>query len=167
MPYDRDEIVTSLTSFYKFLTYTHIPESALKLPPEGGWPELTDEWLSFINKSSAVNDLIRHLPYIEHSRGNPYEICRRSYPIDFMGGEIREFRSRGVAEPQESASLAKVPENVLTISIAPGREGSYLMVDTKRGTITVMDGECPTQPTELSQKVPVYQSLPACDLYIR
>lgn len=31
MPYDRDELVTSLTSFYKFLTYTHIPESALKL----------------------------------------------------------------------------------------------------------------------------------------
>ncbi|KAJ5818852.1 hypothetical protein N7474_004443 [Penicillium riverlandense] len=97
MPYDRDETVREVTAFYKFLVGTHIPESALKLPPEGGWPELIDEWLSFMGKDPTT------------SRAT---FCR-AIPII-----IRLIRSY-----------------------------------TERGTITLVDAQEPTAPTDLSQDV--------------
>lgn len=146
MAYDREEVVAAVTSFYKFLVNTHIPASALKWPPQDGWPELTDEWLSFMDKDATVMDLIRHLPYIQPNEDNMPQIYPYSKPIDFTGEELRDFRFHGVAEPQVDYGY-KVGKSVLTLSAAEGRVGSYFMVDTKRGTISLVDYESPTRPT--------------------
>ncbi|CAL5869916.1 uncharacterized protein PFLUO_LOCUS4149, partial [Penicillium psychrofluorescens] len=151
MTYDRDEVVAAVTSFYKFLINTHIPSSALKLPPQDGWPKLTDEWLSFMEKSATVRDLIRHLPYLQPGEDGAHQIYPYSNPIDFMGEDLEDIPEHGVAEPQIDCGY-KVGKGILTISAATGRVGSYFMVDTERGTISLVDYESPTSPTELSQK---------------
>jgi hypothetical protein len=159
MAYDRDEVVAAVTSFYKFLINTHIPASALKLPPQDGWPELTDEWLSFMDKDATVKDLIRHLPYLQSSRDGKHQIYPYSNPVDFTGEDLKDIPEHGVAEPQVDYGY-KVGKCVLTISAAEGRVGSYFMVDTERGTVSLVDYESPTSPTELSQKQPACHHLP-------
>ncbi|KAJ5619175.1 hypothetical protein N7510_003159 [Penicillium lagena] len=99
MAYDR-EGAAAVTSFYKFLISSHIPASALKLPTQDDWPELTDEWQSFMDKDATVMDLIRHLPYIQPNEDDALQIYPYSSPIDFTGEELRDFRFHGVAEPQ-------------------------------------------------------------------
>lgn len=61
----RDQLVTIITDFYIFLTKFYVPTSALKFPPEDGWPNITPETTKHSNKSPIVINLIKHLPYIE------------------------------------------------------------------------------------------------------
>jgi hypothetical protein len=63
---DRNEIVRIITNFYTFLTKLHIPESALKHPPPGGWPNITPGMTKNFNKSPLVVDIIKHLTYIDN-----------------------------------------------------------------------------------------------------
>jgi len=155
MPYDRDEIVRELTAFYKFLVNTHIPDSALKLPPEGGWPELTDEWLSFMGKDSTVNDLIRHLPYIGWDRpGERFPLYPDTFPIDFTGNVLHCDPNRYEVDSLEDVGIG-VGKSVLTLANCIGRIGYCFLLDTKRGTITKVDAQQPTDPTDLSQNTDV------------
>ena len=64
MPYSRDELVSELTSYYKFIVDLYLPVARVKHPPVGGWPELTKDFLAPLNKNDAVVDLIQHLPYV-------------------------------------------------------------------------------------------------------
>jgi hypothetical protein len=65
MPYDRDEVVASVTDFYNFLvTHLHFEPSDLKTPPPTGWPKITQARFDFLGKSDKAIDLLRHLPYL-------------------------------------------------------------------------------------------------------
>ncbi|KAJ4986437.1 hypothetical protein SVAN01_08129 [Stagonosporopsis vannaccii] len=61
----RDELVTTIGDYYKFLAKFYIPESALKFPPPGGWPNITRETTKDFPRSPIVIDLLKHLPYID------------------------------------------------------------------------------------------------------
>lgn len=61
----REEIVRIITDFYTFLTKMYIPESALKFPPRGGWPNITLESTKNFGKEPIVIDVMKHLPYID------------------------------------------------------------------------------------------------------
>lgn len=61
----RNELVTIIGDYYKFLVKFYIPESSLKFPPPGGWPSITLETTKGFPRSPLVIDLLKHLPYID------------------------------------------------------------------------------------------------------
>lgn len=81
----RDELVTIISDYYHFLTTFYLPPSALKLPPPGGWPNITAEVIKDLDKSPIVIDLIKNLPYIEQAPFNQHE---RSHDIHYKSGVI-------------------------------------------------------------------------------
>lgn len=106
MPYDRDEVVASITEYYTFLTtHLHFDPSELKIPPPGGWPQITASRFAFLGKSDKVIDLLRHLPYLpadDHKEFYEHSVC-----ADYVG------------KPGDSAVKYQdrddfVPENDLT-----------------------------------------------------
>lgn len=65
MPYNRDEVVASVTKFYDFLTtHLHFYPSELESPPPDGWSQITSSRFSCQRKSDTVINLLRHLPYL-------------------------------------------------------------------------------------------------------
>jgi hypothetical protein len=65
MPYDRDEVVASVTDFYNFLaTHLHFEPSDLKTPSPTGWPKITQARFDFLGKSDKAIDILKHLPYL-------------------------------------------------------------------------------------------------------
>ena len=65
MPYNRDEVIASVTDFYNFLiTHLHFQPSELKTPPPTGWPQVNQERLASLGKSDQVIDLAASLPYL-------------------------------------------------------------------------------------------------------
>lgn len=67
----RDQLVKTIGDYYKFLTRFYIPESALKFPPPGGWPNINSETTKDFARAPIVIDLLKHLPYIdEKEAGN-------------------------------------------------------------------------------------------------
>lgn len=144
--YDRDEVVREVTSFYEFLTNLHIPNSALKIPPPGGWPDITPERYAFLKKDDTVIDLIRHLPFIykeEYSQG--HEIYLLTAAVDYNGPYVQHVMNREPInmfriEPMDD--FTTLPPYMLTLaSETSGGDGSYIFVNTKRGTITLYDEE--------------------------
>ncbi|KAF1357761.1 hypothetical protein EJ07DRAFT_180808 [Lizonia empirigonia] len=67
----RDQLVTIIGDYYKFLTRFYIPSETLKFPPPEGWPNITPETTKDFPRSPIVIDLLKHLPYIdEKESGN-------------------------------------------------------------------------------------------------
>jgi hypothetical protein len=65
MPYNRDEVIASVTEFYDFLTtHLHFYPSELKTPPPTGWPQITPPRVDRQRKSDTAVDLFHHLPYL-------------------------------------------------------------------------------------------------------
>lgn len=147
--YNRDKTVAAVTSFYEFLTRTHIDESTIQRPPETGWPDLTDEYLNgVIKKSPVVNDLVRHLPCIRSRGGDGTQIHVRTF-VNHPAGD-----SAWHPDPQADMGLCSVPPHVLTFAYGRERSGFDLMLDTGRGTITMFDYQnAPGFETELSDVV--------------
>jgi hypothetical protein len=59
------ELVSIVDEYYTFLTTFYIPASALKRPPPGGWPNITNKNTAGFGKSQCVIDLLKFLPYID------------------------------------------------------------------------------------------------------
>jgi hypothetical protein len=59
------ELVSIVDEYYTFLTTFYIPTSALKRPPPGGWPNITNKNTAGFGKSQCVIDLLKFLPYID------------------------------------------------------------------------------------------------------
>lgn len=150
--YSRDEVVAELTSFYEFLVGLHLPASAIKYPPPGGWPDISSESLVAIAglyKSDAAVDLIRHIPFIRRDdMYDPYQIYDHTCCVDYNGKDFVEQSNEG--DPIED--LTTVSEHVVTLAGTPGgRDGFYFLLDTERGTVTMCDFQVGPSQTELSQ----------------
>lgn len=151
--YSRDEVVSELTSFYEFLVGLHLPASAIKHPPAGGWPNITPERLASavpaMKKNDVVLDLIRHIPFVRREgRDEPYQIYEETTAVDYNGVGFQDAPVSG--DPIEEITI--VPAHVMTLATTPGgREGYYFFIDTERGTITIMDFQQGPAPTELTQ----------------
>ena len=132
--YSRDQTVRAVTSFYEFLIELYLPESCLKQPPPGGWPDLTSEYLSWLEKTPTVVDLIRHLPYIaSEDDSDPHQIYEKTRCNDYTSAKLP-----ALFEPIESWTT--IPSHVLTLaSIVRGRDGYFIFLDTKRGTAVLME----------------------------
>ena len=137
--YSRDEVVQAVTSFYEFIVGLHVPESALKRPPPGGWPDIDDEDYEWLGKDDTVIDLMRHLPYIykeDHFQG--HQIYTLTAPVDYTGPHIRVCMQQGSKfniDPPEENTI--IPPHVLSLAAeTSGGDGAFILLNTKRGTVT-------------------------------
>lgn len=65
MPYNRDEVIASVTEFHNFLkTRLHFYPSELKTPPPAEWPQITPPSTDRQRKPDTAIELPRRLPYL-------------------------------------------------------------------------------------------------------
>ncbi|KAB8360886.1 hypothetical protein FH972_024619 [Carpinus fangiana] len=150
--YSRNEVVSTLTAYYDFLTTLYIPKSAVLYPPEGGWEFITQENYAFLEKTDTVIDLLRHIPYIDqedtYDRHMFADMCA---PLDFRGEYARKHLGfeDNFGPISEEATLG--PHAITIGQCVGGRNGTYLILDTERGTITPFAPQWSTKSNELSQ----------------
>jgi hypothetical protein len=142
-PYNRDELVAIVTKFYEFLTAFCMPKTALKRPPEGGWPNLTPEATACLNKTEFVNDLLRHLPYITED-GYDQFITRIHYKckvVDYSALSTEQL-SYTAHDFEWRAELIELEPEMYehTLLFADGYEsgGRMMFLNTKTGEMNVL-----------------------------
>ncbi|KAK2874958.1 hypothetical protein FQN49_001907 [Arthroderma sp. PD_2] len=149
-PYTPDELAEILLDFYIFLTTLHYDIADLKMPPSGGWPNITPESVGDIKSDYAI-EVLRCLPYFnseEHihqaSKLIDYSLFSRE---DFQTGY---FRDREAGEGLEFYSHdGEETELVDILCIASGREsgGRQFFLDVIHGELS----EDIIRATQLSQ----------------
>ncbi|KAF2814093.1 uncharacterized protein BDZ99DRAFT_459820, partial [Mytilinidion resinicola] len=157
-----DEIVTAISSFYDFLISFYLPESSLKTPPPGGWPDVSD---GFFNppKSKAVMELLRALPYIDSRQphGEPFQIYGGAVCVDYAGYDFEgpgpfEAEDCHLAEFAESMGL-DISEHTFVLAAASGENGCWWILDVQLGIIQMAqfeDGEFDEMPiAEFFEKI--------------
>ncbi|KAK5718836.1 hypothetical protein LTR17_015601 [Elasticomyces elasticus] len=90
--YDRDAICKVFLDFYNFLaSMPPYEQSDVLVPPEGGWPSITPNKMSKLDKNHTVIDLLKHLPYLNTDKRNDakekfkYTIIQDTEPLDYRG----------------------------------------------------------------------------------
>ena len=90
--YTVQELVAVILDFYQFLTTLHFNPEDLKVAPPEGWPSLTPELLSGLDKSDKVIEFMRHVPYFK----------QRDWPVGFHYKsqlcDIPEYTKRDIEE---------------------------------------------------------------------
>nr|POE85218.1 hypothetical protein CFP56_67375 [Quercus suber] len=130
--------VDAVRRYYTFLANElgAIPPNCIVEPPEEGWSSITQNSLAGLEKSEAVIELLRHLPYIERSKDYNTQIAFGTSAIDYR--KIGEFK---VAEGKRSQFIPlgneEFPPHVAVLT-DEGEDyyGSLLLVDTEKGTAT-------------------------------
>lgn len=154
--YSRDEVVAEVTSYYEYLATLYMDEDAILYPPTTGWPSITREnqHFAWLNKTDTVINLLRHLPYVRRGKEEePQQIYENTSAVDYRG-ELFEYAastddSSLIAPWEEQTSL---PAHVITFATTSGgRNGCYILIDTKRGTATFCDFQRGPQYSLLSE----------------
>ncbi|EQB59491.1 hypothetical protein CGLO_00096 [Colletotrichum gloeosporioides Cg-14] len=158
--YSRDEFVSELKSYYEFLTHLYLPPEVVRYPPPGGWEHITPDFVNsfFLGKNDTVADLMRHIPYVRRDKEDdwePFNIYEKSSQVDFAGEVVlslpNKYAHEELFEIPEEAYPHELPSHVFVFAIVPeGRDGHFILVDTERGTIVLMDLQTVTKPTRLS-----------------
>ncbi|KAF2732844.1 hypothetical protein EJ04DRAFT_578037 [Polyplosphaeria fusca] len=138
--YCRDDVVSAVTDYYKFLINFYLHDSLQLAPAGSGWTNITPLTLK---KTDAVIDLVRHLPYFIYF----VDIYPYTKPVRY--GSISSDSDRGgmeichVVGPGETRDADEyrflTPEHVVTIAEAEHSEGCFILFDTHRGTLTLVD----------------------------
>ncbi|KAH0009669.1 hypothetical protein KCU78_g10618, partial [Aureobasidium melanogenum] len=137
--------VDAVRKYYHFLANDlgAIPRNCIVEPPEEGWPTITQDSLAGLEKTEAVIELLRHLPYIEPSEDYNTQVAFGTSAIDYR--EIGEYK---VAEGKGSqfipAGNEEFPPDVVVLT-DEGEDyyGSLLLLDTKKVTATDYQPQAP------------------------
>jgi hypothetical protein len=141
-PYTRDEFVAIITKFYEFLTTFCIPKTALKCPPEDGWPNLTPEATTCLNKTDFVIDLLRHLPYITEEEYGHF-VTRIHYKCNVVDYSTLspEQLSNSAIDFGVYAEIAELEpemyEHTLLFAVGYESGGRMMLLNTKTGEMHV------------------------------
>ncbi|OJD25601.1 hypothetical protein ACJ73_03026 [Blastomyces percursus] len=132
--------IIAITEYYQFLVDKGLlPASAIHYPPANGWPQLTDNYLTPLGKTPAVNRLIRHLPFVEYGDVETYNIYYHTVAVDYRTGDGISY---GDFHNLEEDLGVDIPPYVL-IYAKPARASGrcWMCFDTKRNTMTLFDFE--------------------------
>ena len=109
-----------------------------------------------MKKNNTVVDLIRHIPFIRQDEDSePDQIYEKTSAVDYNGGRFRRIASPdkpypGIADPL--VEMTALPSHVVTLAkTSGGRDGYYVFLNTKRGTILCCDFQDGPEHTDLSQ----------------
>lgn len=146
-PYDQDEVVAELLSFYEFLLGIHLSDNALMRPPPGGWPNISQEDLDFLEKDDVVISLLRHIPYIRQDTENDGpQVYEDTMCNDFRGKyfeyaairfQDREFSELMDVFEDEGNEDLFAPYTATLFRQESGQHGWYLFLNTQDGTVTM------------------------------
>jgi hypothetical protein len=124
-------ILDAIRGYYTFLTESlgAIPSNCIVDAPEGGWPSITQSSLAGLEKTNAVIELLRHLPYIEVSRDHNTQIAFSTIAINY-----NELGKYGVTEGTRSQFMPAgdggfPPYMVVLTEEEEDYYGSLLLVD--------------------------------------
>lgn len=138
----RDNMVAPFYEYYDFLGRLHIPESGIKHPPAGGWPNITPENCSEFGKSDFVVDVLRHLPYIvEDDRRtdkiNIHNIDYKCNVLDYSVCSRETFGGHGGMKDIKIGEMSHRPVTRHKVVVADGYDhgGVVLILDTSTGVI--------------------------------
>jgi hypothetical protein len=127
--------VNAIRRYYAFLVIDlgAIPSDCIVEPPEGGWPSITQDSLAGLEKTEAVIELLRHLPYIEPSRDYNTQIAFSTEAIDYR--KIAEYKvGKGNRTRFMPAGNEEFPPHVVVLTEAgEDHYGSWLLLDTENG----------------------------------
>jgi hypothetical protein len=133
------EVADTLRNFYHFLTklpWLH-PDDILE-PPEQGWPNINIDNFGPFQKSGAVIELLKHLPYIRMDGPNrEYKLAWSTYPCDYRRDYFQEVRP-GIdcwEMPATTERNFTFPEWVIPLTYGKVH-GQYIMLDTTDGIHT-------------------------------
>ncbi|PGH01142.1 hypothetical protein AJ79_08013 [Helicocarpus griseus UAMH5409] len=136
--YSQERTVAIITEYYQFLVDRGLlPASAIHYPPVRGWPRLTDNYLAPLGKTSAVNSLIRHLPFVEYGDLETFKMYHRTAAVDYRTGDGVNYGD--FHRLQEDLGI-DIPSHVL-IYAKPAREADkrWICFDTKKNMMTLFD----------------------------
>ncbi|OBS25789.1 hypothetical protein FPOA_06325 [Fusarium poae] len=135
--YTTQELVAIILDFYNFLTTLHFDAANLKTAPPEGWPILTPEVLSILDKSEYVLDLIRHIPYFKQSFWS-IGFLYKSQLCDIPEYTLKNFEEEmWWTEDYEFVSTRGEADGRHFIRLAEGREsgGRMIWLNAKDGEI--------------------------------
>lgn len=123
MPYNRNEVIASVTEFYDFLTtHLHFYPSELKTPPPTGWPQITPPSTDRQRKSDTAIELLRHLPYLPGGGGQEKWIYDHTICADYTNKTVEqgvELELLSVVEdcPWEKLKDSKRTEHIVSLAM--------------------------------------------------
>lgn len=145
----RDTLVAPFYTYYAFLGTLHLPnpDSAIRLPPPGGWPHITRDICAAtgFGKTNFAADVLRHLPSVQDDRRqNTHNTDFRSSALDYSLSSpwslpAREFLSdvtvqQGLMKVHEVAGPTGLA-HTLVVARAQGTGGVELYLDTWTGVV--------------------------------
>ena len=165
--YSRDECIIAIRDYYAFVTKMFANPSSIVEPPQGGWPDITQETMRGLGKTEKVIELLRHLPYIE---SKPYSNHAAGFPgasfIDWtrvarelQTGEAHPENELLMSEGYEDRFERKIPAYFIGLVhggyMLNNEEPDVILLDTKSGDIYWMD--CPQCVRESALPKPPYR----------
>jgi hypothetical protein len=125
-------VVDAVRKFYTFLAADlgGIPSHSIVEPPASGWRTVTEASLAGLEKTSAVIDALRHLPYIQHDPDRCIQIAFATRAADYRNMQT-SVGERSKYFPHGSTDFSA---HVVMLSCNEEGSGSWLLFDTERGT---------------------------------
>lgn len=149
--FSRDECVAAVRDYYAFLAAMYLNDSEVVEPPEGGWPEISQESLRDLGKTDGVVALLRQLPYIRPPENHRSQALPECYFADWPD-KAGEDSLRVCSEPV-GVNPDDIPPHVVGLTFG-GRDNPDVLLDVKHGLIHW--GDCPTLYPDWIPPVTVY-----------
>jgi len=127
----RGTVVSTLKSYYKFLTTMYLPEEEVLYPPETGWPNINQERFAHLGKTDDVIEILRHIPYVRRERH------WRDVSHIYDGTIAVDFRADKVYFDSPIPQVALLPAHAIMLATPPESDGQYIFLDTDRATFTL------------------------------
>lgn len=165
--YARDAAVSAVRSFYEFLTtLPKLSPSAIKEPPPSGWPNIDANSLAPLQKDNNVIDLLRHLPYITADDEGCDQISYQTRAISYDKASVEWCTYQKKLE--DAFVPGGLPDYVVALTEGSGW-GSWLLLDTRKGTITDFiqqdQPECDEPPVDQPESWRAYRTLPITEFF--
>ncbi|KAK3692976.1 hypothetical protein B0T22DRAFT_448725 [Podospora appendiculata] len=139
--YNEDEVIATLTAFYKFfLTLPWPTPPTLLSPPPDGWAHITPGNFAWLGKNATVLSLLRRLPYIRQENYDEVVVDFETYPADYRRPYYlapHDVARDGNPYEVPETGHGGVPFPPWVVPLTYGKnKGKYWMLDTTDGTVT-------------------------------
>jgi hypothetical protein len=158
-PYSREACVAAVRGYYHFITKLYLKKSHIIEPPDGGWPDITQDVFGPLEKTDAIVDLLRHLPYIRDDSDGRYQAHGSAHCRWADWFEIGRMLADGTAQPEDVRGATEgldqtenVPPHVVGLTWPEGR-GDIFLIDTQLGIVHWTG--CPTEVRDEPSREPI------------
>jgi len=106
-------------------------------PPLSGWPSITTASLAHLEKTNAVVELLRHLPYIKGDSKGEWNENIAPETDAFRYDSAGNMPSNGTASDMWPPGAGEIPAHVAVLTMG-ARYGTWLLLDTVEGKTALL-----------------------------